>query len=606
LLHGAVTFEQPRLAKGMRIPALVCVALLACGPSPEKPPVLPTPDELRVQLAGLPFDDFVDASFRELLRRQPELVIELGLRSQIDVGHGFLNDASDDFDQETGADCQVVADALASYDRASLSRAQQITADIYAWYLDDQVQQRRHSDLAYPISPAITSTELSTQLFFTDIHPLQSPQDVEDWLARLGKVNAKLAQVKVAVEKRAQAGIVLPRLLLDLTRDDLRSISQSDPRGTPYYTAFASRLQDVDGVDRTGALDRAEKLLRDSVIPAYAALDDALAGMAGSAPTGLGVGQFPGGDAFYLDALRHHVTTPVTPDDLQSLGDSDLAAIQSELRARFTDLGYPSTDTLAADLDRATQEGGLVASAGVVDVYQQIIDDAWGRLDQAFDLKPTSSVRVIGVLNGGFYVEASLDGSRPGAFYATEDGRAQARLGFRTLAYHETIPGHHEQIGVAEDLPLPLFQRVTVFTGYAEGWGLYAEWLAGDLGWYAGDPYGDVGRLQSEAFRAARLVVDTGLHARGWTFDQAVQYLQDATGYSTGFCQGQVIRYASWPGQATAYWTGEVKIRELRSRAEAAKGGAFDVKAFHHAVLSHGALPLEILDRVVAEDLSLP
>src|SRR6185295_2656224 len=215
-------------------------------------------------------------------------------------------------------------------------------------------------------------------------------------------------------------------------------------------------------------------------------------------------------------------------------------------------------------------------------------------------------VTVIGVPSGGFYVEASLDGSRPGAFYATENGAPQARLGFRTLAYHETIPGHHEQVGVAQDLPLPLFQRVSIFTGYVEGWALYAEWLAGDLGWYAGDPYGDVGRLQSEAFRAARLVVDTGLHARGWTFDQAVQYMQDATGYSTRFCQGQVIRYASWPGQATAYWTGEVEIRALRSRAEAAKGGAFDLKAFHHAVLSHGALPLEIMDRVAAEDLSLP
>jgi len=593
----------------MRPPALLSLSALllaACAPKPETPPVLPTPDELRVQLAGLPFDDFVDASFRELLRRSPELVIELGLQSQIDVGHGFLSDASDEFDQETGADCQVIADVLASYDRASLSRTQQVTSDTFAWFLDDQVQQRRHSDLAYPLSPALTSADLTTQLFFTDIQPLRNAGEVEDWLARLGKVNAKLMQVKAAVEKRAGAGIVLPRLLLDITRDDLQFISLSAPRDTPYYQAFSARLAGVDGVDVNGALDRAEKLLRDSVIPAYAALDDSLAGMADAAPAGLGVGQYPGGDAFYLDALRHHVTTPVTPADLQALGESDLAAIQGELRSAFAGLGYPSTDTLAQDLGRATQEGGFVASGGVVAAYQQIVDDTWGRLDQAFDLQPSARVTVIGVPSGGYYVEASLDGSRPGAFYATENGGAQALLGFRTLAYHETIPGHHEQIGVAQDLPLPLFQRVTAFTGYAEGWGLYAEWLAGDLGWYAGDPYGDIGRLQSEAFRAARLVVDTGLHARGWTFDQAVRYLQDATGYSTRFCQGQVIRYASWPGQATAYWTGEVKIRGLRSRAEAAKGGAFDLKAFHHAVLSHGALPLDVLDRVAAEDLSLP
>jgi uncharacterized protein (DUF885 family) len=590
----------------MRTPALLfacALVLAACEPPPE---ALPAPDELRAQLAGLPFDDFVDASFRELLRRTPETVIELGLQSQIDVGRGFLNDASDAFDQETGEDCRVIAEVLAAHDRASLSRAQQIAYDTYAWYLDDQIQQRQHADVWYPLSPALTSQELNTQLFFTDLHPLRDKQDVEDWLARLGKVNAKLMQVKAAVERRAQAGIVLPRLLLDITRDDLQFISQSDARGTPYYLAFLARLGDLDGVDRAGALDRAEKIIRDSVIPAYAALDGALAGASGAAPSGLGVGQLPGGDAFYLDALRHHVTTAVTPAELQALGEGDLAAIQDEMRARFAGLGYPSTDALAQDLGRATQEGGSVASGDVVATYQQIIDDAWGRLDQAFDVQPSTGVTVIGVRNGGFYVEASLDGSRPGAFYATENGTPQPRLGFRTLAYHETVPGHHQQIGVAQDLPLPLFQRVTTFTGYVEGWGLYAEWLAGDLGWYAGDPYGDVGRLQSEAFRAARLVVDTGLHARGWTFDQAVQYLQDATGYSKGFCQGQVIRYASWPGQATAYWTGEVKIRELRSRAEAAKGAAFDLKAFHRAVLSHGSLPLELMQKVAAEDLSLP
>src|SRR6185295_5813351 len=345
---------------------------------------------------------------------------------QIDVGHGFLNDASDEFDQETGADCQVIEDLLASYDRASLSRAQQITWDTYSWFLDDQLQQRRHADLAYPLSPALTSTELSTQLFFTDIQPLRTREDVEDWLARLGKVNAKLMQVKAAVEKRANAGIVLPRLLLDLTRDDLQFISQSAPRDTPYYQAFASRLLGVGGVDANGALDRAETIIRDSVIPAYDALDGTLAGLADAAPSGLGVGQLPGGDAFYLDALRHHVTTPVTPADLQALGESDLAAIQNELRAAFAGLGYPSTDTLAQDLVRATQEGGLVASNGVVAAYQQIIDDTWGRLDQAFDLQPSTRVTVIGVPSGGFYVEASLDGSRPGAFYATENGAPQA------------------------------------------------------------------------------------------------------------------------------------------------------------------------------------
>ncbi|HVE87833.1 MAG TPA: DUF885 domain-containing protein, partial [Myxococcales bacterium] len=509
----------------MRIFALVpAVALFAaCGPPPEQPPELPTPDELRAELGGLPFDEFVDRSFQELLRRSPEAVVELGLQSSIDVGHGFLGDASDEFDQQTGAVVEVIADVLQAHDRAALSRDQQITFDVYAWYLDDQVQQRRHADLQYPLSPSLTSVDQSTQLFFTDLHPLRSAAEVEDWLARLGKVQAKYRQVKASFERRARAGIVLPRLLLDITRDRLEAMASAAPRDTPFYAAFQARLEAVDGVDRRQALDRAEQVLRDSVIPAYAELDQALGAVQGLAPAGLGVGQLPGGSAFYLDALRHHVTTAATPDELDALGTADLASIHSELDGQFAALGYPSTGTLAESMARAGQESGLVPADQVVAAYEAIIDDAWGRLDQAFDLKPSSEVIVVGVPSGGYYVEASLDGSRPGAFYATAGGAGEQRLGMRTLAYHEAVPGHHLQIGVAEDLALPLFRKVITFTGYVEGWALYSEWMTGDLGWYAGDPYGAVGRLQSQAFRAERLVVDTGIHARGWTFDQAVQ-----------------------------------------------------------------------------------
>jgi len=584
----------------------VVLGLAACGEPAEKPPVLPTPEELRADLGGLPFDDFVDRSFKELLRRNPEGVVELGLTSSIDVGHGFLTDASDGFDQQTLAVYRVLGELLQGYDLAPLSRAQQVTRDVYAWYLDDQVRQRDRADLAYPLNPTLISVDLSTELFFTDIHPLRTPADVEDWLARLGTVRAKFLQVQESMERRARAGIVLPRQLLDITRNHLRAMASASPQDTLYYAALRDRLELVEGVDRARALERAERILRDSVLPAYGALDGMLAAQVSSAPQGLGVGQLPGGDAFYLDALRHHVTSTVTPAELQALGESELQALQTEMGAQFAALGYPGTSTLAESLARATSEGGFVASQDVVATYEDIIDDAQGRLDQAFDLRPSADVIVIGVPSGGFYVGASLDGTRPGAFYATVSGAGLPRLGMRTLAYHEAVPGHHLQIGIAQDLELPLFQRVTVFTGHAEGWGLYAEWLAGEQGWYAGDPYGAVGRLQSEAFRAARLVVDTGIHARGWTFEQAVQYLMDATGYPRGMCAGQVIRYASWPGQATAYWTGQVKIRQLRSRAEAEKGAAFDLKAFHRAVLSHGSLPLDLMQRVAAEDLGLP
>ena len=242
----------------------------------------------------------------------------------------------------------------------------------------------------------------------------------------------------------------------------------------------------------------------------------------------------------------------------------------------------------------------------MVSAYTAIIEDAQARLPEVFDVLPTADVVVTGVPSGGFYVGPSLDNSRPGAFFATVSDGGEYRFGMRSLAYHEAVPGHHLQIGIAHDLDLPLFQRVVAFTGFVEGWALYAEWLAGDLGWYEGDVPGDVGRLQAEAFRAARLVVNTGIHDQGWSFDQAVNFFRDSTGFPQRFAEGQVARYASWPGQATSYWMGRTRILALRRAAEDALGDAFDPVAFHRAVLTHGSVPLDVLDAAVASDLALP
>jgi uncharacterized protein (DUF885 family) len=168
-----------------------------------------------------------------------------------------------------------------------------------------------------------------------------------------------------------------------------------------------------------------------------------------------------------------------------------------------------------------------------------------------------------------------------------------------TLAYHEGLPGHHLQIALAQESDLPLFRNVIGFTGYTEGWALYAEHLARELGWYEDDPYGELGRLQAQAFRAARLVVDTGLHAKGWSFDQAHEFMVENTGHDPGFMQFEVSRYVAWPGQATAYMVGMLRILDLRQRAMERLGERFDLRAFHEVVLSNGSMPLEILERVV-------
>jgi uncharacterized protein (DUF885 family) len=228
-----------------------------------------------------------------------------------------------------------------------------------------------------------------------------------------------------------------------------------------------------------------------------------------------------------------------------------------------------------------------------------LIQTASQNLGEAFDVLPQAAVEMGQIPSGAaFYTSATLDGSRPGVFYAPVGGQ-QPAYNMPTIAYHEAVPGHHFQISLQREMDLPLMRNVVGFNGYAEGWALYAERLASELGWYADDPYGDLGRLQYEAHRAARLVVDTGIHTKQWTFDQAVDFLVENTGLPEGYMQSEVARYIVWPGQAASYYIGYLKMLELREQAKAQLGEDFDLLEFHRVVLGAGSVPLEVLEGVV-------
>jgi uncharacterized protein (DUF885 family) len=268
------------------------------------------------------------------------------------------------------------------------------------------------------------------------------------------------------------------------------------------------------------------------------------------------------------------------------------------MRAVFDELGYPQDAGLPVLIGRVVQDSGTLYGDDVAAGYEAIIAAAGEKVGLAFDLRPTAEVVVQAGPAGDYYNPPAVDGSRPGVFYARVTGSTE-RFAMPTLAYHETIPGHHYQIAIAQELPLPLLRKDLGFMAYTEGWALYAEQLAYEIGLYQDDPYGNIGRLQAEAFRAARLVVDTGLHAKKWSYDRAVEFMIENTGLPRDMVETEVARYIVWPGQATAYKIGMLKILELRQRAMDALGDRFDLKAFHNIVLSNGSLPLGILDRVV-------
>jgi uncharacterized protein (DUF885 family) len=278
------------------------------------------------------------------------------------------------------------------------------------------------------------------------------------------------------------------------------------------------------------------------------------------------------------------------------------------MREIFRELRYPEGESLGHLLDRAIQDGGSFALTSQADreavlaEYDRLIDEIEPLLDPAFDLRPSTDVVVIGDRGyggGGYYVPGSVDGARPGAFHTGVDGGSVPHFGMPTLAYHEAVPGHHFQITIEQELDLPSFTKSVFFNAYVEGWALYAERLAWELGAYENDPYGDLGRLHLELLRAVRLVTDTGIHSLKWSREEARAYMREALGDTRGRWIHEVDRYTVLPGQATGYKIGMLKILELREQAQEQLEDGFDLPQFHRVVLENGSLPLEVLDAVV-------
>jgi uncharacterized protein (DUF885 family) len=568
---------------------------------------LSTVADLKAKLEGLGIDEFFEVSWKELVLRYPEAVVEDGLTEAYGIEEVLLNDISDAYVRETYAMYGTILEMLLEYDRDSLTVEQQVSYDVYEWYLEDRMREQEFMYYDYPATFFITAVHEGTTQFFTDLHPIADKQDAMDYVARLWLVKPKFEQLVEGLGLREEAGVVPPRIATQWGFYGVNNMAQTIPTMTPYYRTLESKLNalpDITAAEKEALLRSAQDAIEQSVLPAFQDLADAMQHLQSVAPDHDGVWQFPKGEAYYDYLLRHFTTTDLTADEIHELGLRELERIHAEMRTIFDELGYPQDESLPELFDRVALQGGSVSGEEVLTTYESIIEEAYANLGEAFDKLPQGQVVVIGDDYGGFYIRGSADGSRPGAFYANVSGGGEEYYGMPTLAYHEAIPGHHLQLTLAMEMDLPSLRRGVSFTGYVEGWALYAERLAWELGWYDDDPYGNLGRLQGEAFRAARLVVDTGLHAKRWTFEQALEFFVENVGYERGDIvdpEGQIARYVVWPGQSPAYLIGMIKILDLRQRAMDQLGDRFDLKQFHNVVLGNGAVPLEILERIVDE-----
>jgi len=580
---------------------ILALGLSNCTKSTQELTLTPT-----VVPPGMDFDTFVDRSFKVLLARDPETVISLGLADILGTPKDQLTDISDPFVHETQQmQIQTLAQ-LKTFARNALTPTQQRTFDAYSWYLQDQVDGQKFMYDVYPVTPMVNGINFSLQYFFTDYAPLQTETDAENYIKLLSEVPTKIEQLKDALKLRAEKGIVLPRFLFDWVTPGIQSIALSTPANSIYYQAFTTKVNAIPGLTDTRKqelLNEAKNEIAQSVQLAYASLVDTLNGLSRTAGSTIGSWSLPDGEEYYAYTLQHHTTTNMSAGDIYNLGIQELASIRSRMDALFASLGYPTGLTLSEYYQRVTRDGGYVSGSAIQAEYEKIIRNAETSTVNLFPMKPNIGVIVRGDPMGGFYMPPSIDGSRPGIFYAQTEGSIP-RYAMADLAYHEAVPGHHLQLALAGEMEIPLFQKLMELNGYTEGWALYAERLMWENGAYTHDPYGELGYWQMQARRAARLVIDTAIHSRKWSFDQAVAFMVENTGMTENDVQGEIGRSIVWPGQECSYYVGYLKILELRQRMQTGLGDRFDIKAFHELVLGGGPVPLAVLEEEVNDYLA--
>jgi uncharacterized protein (DUF885 family) len=505
---------------------------------------------------------------------------------------------------------------LQRYDAGAYAGQDRISRDVFDYYLRMQVQGERWRFHDYPVSPLFgVQSELPNLM--TEQQQVNDATDAAHYIARLGEFPRKLGQVIEGVRLRESKGIVPPKFAVENVLDQIAGFVAPGAKGNVLTVSFREKLDKIpadriDAATRAALLAQAERAVAESVIPAYQALAAHFETLRPKALRNDGVWALPDGDAYYQYLVESHTTTTLPVDRLHEIGVAEVARIGAAMDRILADAGYREGtrgDRLRALASSPSQrypdtdEG----RARVLADYQRIIDEISGGLDAHFGVKPVAKVIVKRVpafmestTPGAYYSAPPRDGSKPGVFYVNlGDVPAIARFQMRTLAYHEAVPGHHLQEAIAQEREgLPLFRSVLPFTAYAEGWALYAEQLASEMG-YQKDPLDDLGRLRDEMLRAVRLVVDTGLHRMRWTREQAIDYMVANTGMKESDAVIEVERYLVDPGQALAYKVGMMKILELRERARTALGARFDLREFHDEVLTNGALPLEVLEQVI-------
>ena len=593
--------------------ALAIGVLTACSPANNTKPAETAVEEIQqtaTQSESERLSAFFERTFEEDLKRSPLFQSYLGKKWDYDK----WDDIS-----EKEADAQITIaknrlETLASFDTSKLSEQEKLSLRLYKLGIERDLANdefRHHRYIVHQFRAAHTQVPS----FLINIHSVKSKEDAQAYIGRLDNVRSYFDQVIEQMAIREKAGVFPPAWAYDQMIDASRNVISGAPFDTSdepstIWEDFQNKVSalTLDDAEKEALLVEAKAALVTSVVPAYEKFIEALAHQREISPEGDGVWRLPDGDKWYQNRLNWFTTTDLSADEVHQIGLDNVERIHNAMRDIMQQVGFegtlqeffvfmreddqfylPSTDEGRQEyLDTATQ---------VIDEMREALPDYFGILPKApIVVKRVEAFREQSA-GKAFYQSPAQDGSRPGIYYANlYDMKAMPTYQLEALAYHEGIPGHHMQRSIAQELEgVPQFQKFLSFTAYTEGWGLYTEELAKDMGFYK-DPYSDFGRLAMELWRACRLVVDTGIHAKKWSREKAVTYLVENTPNPQYDAQKAIERYIAMPGQATAYMIGKLKIMELREKAMQALGDKFDWKGFHDEVLKYGPVPLSLLE----------
>lgn len=562
-----------------------------------------------------------DQSAITLFQARPHYATVIGVEERLAGGayQNRLDDYSPATEAKLRAQLRKINQQLANIevtDATDLDN-QKVMMNLNSYYAGNEAFDIGYIDMWMGLTPfvvnQINGPLIDVPNYMVNNHKINSAKDAEDYLLRLNGFNAFLQNVMAKLSADVEQGWIAPKVILNKTIATLEAFIEPVPKEHPLYQTFIQQvtaLGDLDDSEKQRMGIEAADYIENNLYAGYRLIIEAQKQLLEKATTESGIWAQPNGDAFYADAVKMLGDTDMTPEQIHQVGLDEVARISTEMDAILVANGH-SAGTVGERMLKINDDPQFLyedsdeGRAQLLADLNGYIEEINVRMPELFATKPPYDVEVRAFPKareasapGGMYSSPRLDGSQPGIYWINlRDIKANAKFDLKTLTYHEANPGHHWQVALnlAQE-SLPMIRRIAPYNAYIEGWALYSELVAKEMGMYDNDPYGDLGRLKAELFRAVRLVVDTGLHHKKWSREQAIKYMAETTGTVDSDVVAEIERYMIWPGQALGYKLGMIKILQLREMARAALGENFDIKAFHDLVLLGGAVPMTVLE----------